>query len=156
MIALLVVAILRGGISASKNEVPTMAIFATFGLFLFCLIPDQLKSHYRYKSCKTPVNGIIVGKYLRRRQSSGSSHIRTSIINTVFLVEYNAKAYLLCEKLDETVYGDVGDIVPIFINSENPFAFYTSQFKKSSFQKFCALFIIICIAAIYVFWVCRK
>lgn len=156
VVALLVVAMIRGFFSTPKNEIPTMSIFALFGLLLFCIISNQLKRYFRYKSCTTQVNAIIIGKYLRRRASSGSSHIRTSIINTVFLVEYNAKVYLLCERNDGTEYGDVGDIVPIFINSENPFAFYTRQFKKSSFQEFCAVFVIICVAAIYIFWICRK
>ena len=55
--------------------------------------------------------------------------------DTVFLVECNAKVYVLCEKEDGTEYGGVGDQVPIFIHPENPFVFYTEQYKKKLFKK---------------------
>lgn len=155
VIALCLVAIIKGCISTPKNEIPMMTVFGFFGLCFFLIISSQLERYFRFKSCTTRVNAIIVGKHLRTRHSS-NSHSRSSIMNTVFLVEHNTKVYLLCETEDGTEYGDVGDIVPIFINSENPFAFYTKQYKKSSFQKFCALFVMLCVAGMIVFWGCRK
>ena len=153
VIALCLVVIIKGFFSTPKNETPMLIGFFTLGFFL--IISGQLERYFRYKSCTTQVNAIIVGKDLRRRHSS-DSHSTSSIMNTVFLVEHNAKVYLLCEKQDGTKYGNVGDIVPMFINSENPFAFYTKQYKKSSFQKFCALFVMLCVAGMIVFWGCRK
>ena len=149
--ALCVVAVIKGFFSTPKNEMPMMTIFCFFGLCFFLSISGQLERYFRFQSCTTQVNAIIVGKDLRTIHRS-DSHRRRTIMNTVFLVEHNAKVYLLCEKEDGIKYGNVGDIVPVFINSENPFAFYTKQYKKSSFQEFCALFVMICVAGIITFW----
>lgn len=153
VIALCLAVIIKGFFSTPKNETPMLIGFFTLGFFL--IISGQLERYFRYKSCTTQVNAIIVGKYLRTRHGSDRDR-RSYIMNTVFLVEHNAKVYLLCEKEDGTKYGNVGDSVSMFINSENPFAFYTKQYKKRSFQEFCALFVMTCVAGIIVFWSCRK
>lgn len=131
--ALCLVAIIKGFFSTPKNETPMLIGFFTLGFFL--IISGQLERYFRYKSCTTLVNAIIVGKGLRTIHRA-DSHRRRTIMNTVFLVEHNAKVYLLCEKEDGIKYGNVGDIVPVFIHSENPFAFYTKQYKKAVFKNF--------------------
>lgn len=147
---LFVAIIIKGCISTPKNEVPTMTILGFFGLCFFYMICEQLKNYFRRRSCATQTNAIIVGKHFRIKR--GTNNHTKHMLNTVFLVEYNTKVYVLCERNDGTEYGEVGDTIPVFIQAENPFIFYTEQYKKSCLKDFWHWLGMLCLVGIFIFW----
>ena len=147
--------IIKGSMSTPKNEIPIIPIACFFGIIIFYVIYGQVKGYFRRKPCTTCVNGIIVGKHLRLKSRANHS-VSDEILTTVFLVEYNAKIYVLCEREDGTEYGGVGDQVPIFIHPENPFVFYTEQYKKSCSKRLLGLIGMLCLDAIFIYWCCSS
>lgn len=148
ILGLFLVAIITGFIYAPQNDFPAIPTLASYVFLFYLFLSAYFKTYNRNKSCTTPVNAVIIGKYLYKEKNDSDDSWQT-ITNTIFLFEYLTNLYIVYQQDDRNYYGEIGDTHPLFINPENPFIHCTEEYRKESMRYFPHMLAFLIVAGIF-------